>query len=253
MKELLKDKIALITGGTAGIGKAIAQKFVSESAQVIICGTSQERGQDAVEEIKSSFADAQISFLQLDVSNHSAVLEAMKNVLKEHGRVDILVNNAGITKDQLLMKMSESDWDDVMSVNVKSCYNTCHALVRSMMKERKGKIINIGSVVGLLGNPAQANYAASKAAMVGMTKSLAKELAPRGIHVNCIAPGFIVTSMTEVLTEAQKESLQGKIPLARFGNPEEIANAALFLASDLSSYITGQVLTVDGGMAIGFA
>lgn len=253
MKDLLKNKIALITGGTAGIGKSIAQKFAAASSTVIICGTNQERGMSAVEEIKNLVEGAEISFLQLDVSNHIAVQEAMKDVLKNNGRVDILVNNAGITKDQLLMKMSESDWDDVMDVNVKSCYNTCHALVRSMMKERKGKIINISSVVGLLGNPAQANYAASKAAMIGLTKSLAKELALRGINVNCIAPGFIVTSMTEGLTQAQKESLLGKIPLSRFGTPEEIANAALFLASDLSSYMTGQILTVDGGMAIGFA
>jgi len=252
LKDLLKDKIALITGGTAGIGKAIAKKFVEASARVVICGTNQERGLLAIEEIKNQVDGADISFLQLDVSNHAAVLEALKGVLENYGRVDILVNNAGITKDQLLMKMSESDWDDVMNINVKSCYNTCHALVRPMMKQRGGRIINISSVVGLLGNPAQANYAASKAAMIGMTKSLAKELAPRKINVNCIAPGFIVTSMTEVLTDAQKESLLDKIPLSRFGNPEEIANAALFLASDLSSYMTGQVLAVDGGMAIGF-
>ena len=166
------------------------------------------------------------------------------------GRIDILVNNAGITRDNLLMKMTEEDWDRVIAVNLKSVYNTCQALVRSMLKARNGKIINITSVVGLNGNAGQANYAASKAGMIGFTQSLAKEVASRGICVNCIAPGFIKTPMTGVLTETQKEAIIKQVPMGRLGNPEEIAHAAVFLASSLSDYVTGQVLTVDGGMVM---
>jgi len=248
MNRLLQGKVALVTGGSAGIGKAIAQKFVQAGAQVVIFGTDPSRGLKAVEEIQSTVEGACIAFMQVDVSSHTAVTEAIKQVIEIHGQVDVLVNNAGITKDRLLMKMSEEDWDSVMNVNVKSCYNMCHALVRSMMKARNGKIINISSVVGLMGNAAQTNYAASKAAIIGFTKALAKELAPRNISVNCLAPGFIITKMTDALSEQQKEMTLSKIPLARFGVPEEIANAALFLASDLSNYVTGQVISVDGGM-----
>jgi 3-oxoacyl-[acyl-carrier protein] reductase len=166
------------------------------------------------------------------------------------GQVDILVNNAGITKDQLLLKMTEDDWDTVMDINVKSCYNTCKALARSFIKARKGRIINMSSVIGLTGNAGQANYAASKAAIIGLTKSLAKELASRNILVNCIAPGFIETPMTDAMTEAQKTATLEKIPLNRMGSPVDIANTALFLASSWSNYITGQVMTVDGGMVM---
>lgn len=254
MREILQGKVALVTGGTAGIGKAIAAKFAGAGAHVAIFGSNQARGEAAIEAICSALPSTiqgkEVFFLQVDVADHLAVQQAMTQVFEKFGKIDILVNNAGITRDQLLMKMSEHDWDSVMDVNVKSCYNTCHALVRPMMKQRKGAIINISSIVGLMGNPAQVNYAASKAAMIGFTKALAKELAPRNITVNCIAPGFIVTQMTDALTDQQKELSLQKIPLGRFGTSDEVADAVLFLASDAAKYITGQVLSVDGGMAM---
>jgi 3-oxoacyl-[acyl-carrier protein] reductase len=248
MSHLLKDQTALVTGGTAGIGKAIALRFAEAGARVAIFGTNAERGQQVLDEIMRLNPDQPGIFIAVNVVDTQAIEHAVKNVLAAFGRVDILVNNAGITRDQLLMKMSESDWDEVMGVNVKSCYNLTHALVRSMMKNRRGKIINISSVVGIQGNAGQANYAASKAAMIGFTKALAVELAPRNICVNCIAPGFIETPMTEALTEQQRaDALQG-VPLGRLGSALEIANATLFLASRQADYITGQVLAVDGGM-----
>lgn len=246
---LLKNQTAIVTGGTAGIGRAIALKLAEQGAKVGLLGTNAERGAKVVEEIRSLNGESAL-FLQVDIANTGQVDSAIKQVLEQFKQVDILVNNAGITCDQLIMKMSEEEWDRVMAVNVKSCYNTCHALVRPMMKARKGKIINVSSVVGLTGNPGQVNYAASKAAIIGFTKALALELASRNICVNCIAPGFIETSMTEVMTPAQKEATLAKIPLGKMGQPGDIANAALFLASHLSDYITGQVFTVDGGMVM---
>lgn len=248
MEQLLKDEIALITGGTAGIGKAIALKFAEHGAKVVIFGTNADRGNAVVEEVRQLTGEDLAAFYQVDVAKIQSVDEAIKNVLETFGRVDILINNAGITRDQLLMKMSEEEWDQVLDTNLKSCYHTCHAIVRPMMKARKGKIINISSVVGLIGNSGQVNYAASKAGMIGFTKALAKEIAARGICVNCIAPGFIASSMTDVLTQDQKTALLAKIPMGRMGEAVEIANAALFLASSLANYVTGQVLTVDGGM-----
>lgn len=250
MKDLLKDQIAIVTGGTAGIGKAIALRFAEYGAYVAIFGTNPERGSQVVEAIKALPQSAGADFYPLNVANFAEVDDAIKKVLESKGRVDILVNNAGITRDQLLMKMSEDDWDSVMNVNVKSCYNSAKSLVRAFLKAKKGKIINMSSVIGLTGNAGQVNYAASKAAIIGMTKALAKELASRNIHVNCIAPGFIATNMTEVLADNQKEATLAKIPLGRMGTPEDIANVALFLASPLSDYITGQVFTVDGGMVM---
>jgi len=247
MNKLLENQTVVITGGNAGIGKAIALKFAAQGAKLAILGTNVERGNAVVEEI-SRLAAPPATFYQVDVSNGQSVDDAIKNILEGFGRIDILVNNAGITRDQLLMKMSEKDWDEVLDINLKSCYHTCHAVVRPMMKARRGKIINVSSVVGLMGNPGQANYAASKAGMIGFSRALAKELGSRGICVNCIAPGFIVSHMTDVLTEEQKGSLLAKIPMGRMGTTEEVANAALFLASSLSDYVTGQVLTVDGGM-----
>ncbi len=248
MKPLLENEIAIVTGGTAGIGKAIALKFAEHKAKVAIFGTHAERGREVVDEILGLAGEGYAAFFQVDVANSQSVEEAIKKVLETFGRVDILVNNAGITRDQLLMRMSEEEWDQVLDTNLKSCYHTCHAIVRSMMKARKGKIINVSSVVGLIGNPGQVNYAASKAGMIGFTKALAKEIASRGICVNCIAPGFITSRMTDELTQDQKEALLGRIPMGRMGNVVDIANAALFLASALADYITGQVLTVDGGM-----
>ena len=250
MDQLLQQKTAIVTGGNAGIGKAIAQKFVEQGAKVAILGTNSEKGEQVVQEIRAATQTDRVSFYQVDVALTEPVIQCVKKILEDFGHVDILVNNAGITRDQLLMKMTEEDWDRVIDVNVKSCYNLCHALVRPMMKARKGKIINMSSVVGLTGNAGQVNYAASKAAIIGFTKALAKELASRGICVNCIAPGFIKTLMTEILNEAQKEIILKDIPLGRMGNPEEIANVALFLASAWADYITGQVITVDGGMVM---
>ncbi|MGR3912231.1 MAG: 3-oxoacyl-ACP reductase FabG [Candidatus Rhabdochlamydia sp.] len=247
----LKQQVALVTGGTSGIGKAIALKFAEEGASVIIFGTHLERALEVVSEMeKRGSSDQKFGFKLLNIADKKSVDEAILEVLSEMKTVDILVNNAGITKDTLLMKMTEQDWDSVINVNLKSVYNTSQALIRQMLKAKRGKIINISSVVGLMGNAGQTNYAASKSGMIGMTKSLAKEVASRGICVNCIAPGFIETSMTDELTKDQKQAIFKEIPLNRFGSPEEIAHAALFLASSMSNYITGQVLTVDGGMVM---
>lgn len=249
---LLKGKKALITGGTAGIGRQIALCFAKEGADVAIFGTNSDRSKEVIGELEAMkvFPEQRFFSATLDIANTEAVTRAIDELIALFSQIDVLVNNAGITKDGLLMRMSEQDWDAVMDVNLKSVYNTCHALVRPMMKARKGKIINISSVVGLMGNAGQTNYAASKAGMIGFTKSLAKEVASRNISVNCIAPGFIVTRMTDALTAPQKEALLKQIPMERLGEPEDIANAALFLASHLSDYMTGQVLTVDGGMVM---
>lgn len=250
-QQLLKGKKALITGGTSGIGKEIALKFAQAGAYVAVFGTSQERATQALEELKQLGTESQLFTADVvNVADKKSVEEAVQRLLENWGTIDILVNNAGITRDGLLMKMSEEDWDAVIDTNLKSVYNACQALVRSMIKARSGKIINISSVVGLTGNAGQVNYAASKAGMIGFTKALAQELAARNVCVNCIAPGFIRTRMTDVLTDAQKEGLMKKIPMGKMGDPEDIAEAAIFFASDLSKYITGQVLTVDGGMVM---
>lgn len=247
---MLNGKTAIVTGGTAGIGKAIALAFAQNGANVIIFGTNSERAALAVKEIEAarkSESQKILSYL-VNVSKSKDVDETIQNILSSFGKIDILVNNAGITKDNLLMKMSEEDWDEVLDVNLKSVYNTCKSLARAMMKARSGSIINISSVIGLIGNAGQANYAASKAGMIGFTKSIAKELASRGVRANCIAPGYIETQMTEVLPQEVKEAVIAKIPLGRIGQPNDIAQAALFLAT--APYITGQTLTVDGGMVI---
>lgn len=252
MQHLLKGKTALVTGGTAGIGKAIASLFAEQGANVAICGTNKERAEQTVLEIEKVKSDPEqkIRYFLLDVAKTKEVEEAIGKLVEEWGKIDILVNNAGITRDNLLMRMSEEDWDRVVEVNLKSIYNTCRALCRPMMKSRAGSIINITSVIGLTGNAGQVNYAASKSGMIGFTKSLAKELAGRGIRANCIAPGYIETQMTDGLTPQVKEQILTKIPLSRIGQPRDIAQAALYLASDLSSYVTGQVIAVDGGMVM---
>lgn len=250
--QLLKGKKALVTGGTAGIGKAIAALFAEHGADVAIFGTNKERAEQALKEIDAAKADPSqktASFL-LDVSKPKEVDQAVEQLLKEWGSVDILVNNAGITKDNLLMRMSEEDWDQVLNVNLKSVFNLCRSLARPMMKARSGVIINISSVIGLTGNAGQINYAASKSGMIGFTKSLAKELASRNVRANCIAPGYIETQMTDALNDAIKGAILEKIPMNRIGKPRDIAHAALYLASDLASYVTGQCLTVDGGMVM---
>lgn len=249
---LLKGKSALITGGTAGIGKAIASLYAQHGADIAIFGTNLERAEQAMKEIEALKVDPgqKICYFLVDVSKSKEVDEAIAQVLQNFSKIDVLVNNAGITRDGLLMKMSEEDWDLVVDVNLKSIYNTCRALTRPMMKARSGAIINISSVIGLMGNAGQVNYAASKSGMIGFTKSLAKELASRNIRANCVAPGYIETQMTDVLPAPVKEAVLAKIPLSRIGKPNDVAYAALFLASDLSGYITGQVLTVDGGMVM---
>jgi len=248
----LKGKTAIVTGGTAGIGKAIACLYAQKGADVAIFGTNRERAELVCKEMEALKVDPsqKIRFFLLDVSKSKEVDEVITKLLADFGKIDILVNNAGITRDGLLMKMSEEDWDTVLDVNLKSVYNTCKALSRPMMKAKSGSIINISSVIGLTGNAGQANYAASKSGMIGFTQSLAKELASRGVRANCVAPGYIETQMTESLPSSIKEAILAKIPLSRIGHPTDVANAALFLASDLSAYITGQVLTVDGGMVM---
>jgi 3-oxoacyl-[acyl-carrier protein] reductase len=249
MKRLLGKK-AIVTGGTRGIGRAIALLFAQKGASVAVFGTNEERGKEILEELKIDAATAEQKFLfrRVDVSKYEETEKSIKEILEEWHGIDILVNSAGITRDQLIIKLSEKDWDDVIDTNLKSVYNMIHPIVRRMIKQRCGKIINIASVVGLTGNPGQTNYAASKMGMIGFTKSLAREVGGRNICVNCIAPGYIDTDMTNVISQEAKEQVLGRIPMGRMGTPLEIANAALFLASDESSYITGQVLTVDGGM-----
>lgn len=247
---LLKGKRALITGGTSGLGRQIALSFAEEGAHVAIFGTNLQRAKEVAQKIQEGrdASDQKVWFETLDVSKKDQVNEAVERLMTAWGGVDILVNCAGITRDKLFMKMTEEDWDQVMDINLKSVYNLCHALVRPMMKARYGKIINVSSVIGLTGNPGQVNYSASKLGMVGLTRSLAKELALRNINVNCIAPGFFETPMTDALTDEQKKGILNRVPMGRLGHPKEIAHAAVFLASSMSDYITGQVLTVDGGM-----
>jgi len=248
---LLKEKRALITGGTSGLGKQIALVFALEGAHVAILGKDLPQAEEAAESIRSktSGSNQNIWFKAIDVSQKSEVDSAMYPLLMEWGGIDILVNCAGITKDKLFLKMEESDWDQVIATNLKSVYNVTHSLVRSMVKARHGKIINISSVIGLQGNPGQVNYSASKLGIVGLTRSLAKELASRNINVNCIAPGFFKTPMTDMLTDEQKKEIIKKVPMNRLGDPQEVAHGALFLASHMSDYITGQILVIDGGMS----
>ena len=248
--QLLKGKRALISGGTSGIGRAIAHLFAKEGADVAIYGTNLEKAKKVADELQSHCVDAsqKIIFESVDVSSRKSVKDAIERLLTNWGGLDILVNCAGITRDKLLLRMEESDWDDVLDVNLKSVFHLSQAVLRSMLKAKNGKIVNISSVIGLTGNPGQVNYSASKHGIIGFTKSLAKEVATKNISVNCVAPGFVHTPMTETLSDAQKDAILKKIPMARLGQPEEIARAVLFLASDMSNYITGQVLTVDGGM-----
>lgn len=251
MQQLLGKK-AIVTGGTSGIGKQIALNFAQEGASVIIFGTNRERAEATVQEMKEhQVSESQeFSYRLAHIADTEQVKATVDEILKDWPQVDILVNNAGITRDGLLMKMSEEDWDQVLDVNLKSAFNMTRPLIRAMMKARAGSIINISSVVGVAGNPGQANYCASKAGLIGFTKSLALESASRGIRVNCIAPGFIETPMTDELTEAQKQAIMSKIPMGTLGHVQHIADAAVFFASEKSGYITGQVLIVDGGMVM---
>lgn len=244
---MLKDKTAVITGGVRGIGKAIAKKFCENGADVILLYRSNdEEAAKTAEELKSY--GTQVHLIKGDVADPQTAAETAAKVKELFGKVDILVNNAGITNDKLMMRMSPEDFNKVISANLSGAFYMMKELSSLMIKKRTGAIINMASVSGLKGNPAQVNYSASKAGIVGMTLSAAKELGRRGIRVNAIAPGFIETDMTAVLTEEQKEAAAKNITLGRMGQPEDIANAALFLASDMGSYITGQVISVDGGI-----
>ncbi len=245
----LSGKAALVTGGSRGIGRQIVLHLAESGADVAFTYRSRKEEADGlVTELLSKGRKA-IAF-QSNAADHAQANEVVQNVIKEFGRLDILVNNAGITKDGLLMRMSEQDWDEVISTNLKSVFNFTKAACRQMMSQQSGKIINISSIVGVVGSPGQANYVASKAGVIGFTKSIAKELASRNIQVNAIAPGFIETEMTEKLNEKQKETILGIIPMKRMAKPEEVATVVCFLASTDSNYITGQTLCVDGGMAM---
>lgn len=245
--KLLEGKIALVTGASRGIGRAIARQFAEEGAHVAFTYIhNKEKAEAVVAELEALGVKAQAYCC--DASDFSATESLVKQVLADFGRIDILVNNAGKTADTLMMRMGETQWDEVIATNLKSVYNTIHACAPVMLKQRAGSIINMSSVVGLYGNAGQANYAASKAGIIGLTKSMAKELGSRGIRVNAIAPGFIETDMTAGLSDEMKDNTMKAIALRRLGKPEDVARCALFLASELSSYVTGQVLSCDGGM-----
>lgn len=245
--KLLAGKVALITGASRGIGKAIALLFAQQGATVALTYlTSSESTKQIVKEIEGY--GVQVKAYASNAASFDEAHQVVEDVVKEFGRVDILVNNAGITKDNLMMRMSEAQWDEVINVNLKSAFNYTHAVMPIMARQRSGSIINLSSVVGVSGNAGQSNYAASKAGMIGLAKSIAKEMGPRGIRANCIAPGFITTDMTASLPEEVCDAWYRSIPLRRGGTPEEVANVALFLASDLSSYVSGQVIQCCGAM-----
>ncbi|WP_035336773.1 3-oxoacyl-[acyl-carrier-protein] reductase [Dokdonia sp. PRO95] len=245
--KILEGKTAIITGASRGIGKGIAEVFAQHGANVAFTYSSSSAAADELEKSLEN-TGVKIKGYKSNAADFEQAQELVKNVLEDFGTIDILVNNAGITKDNLLMRMSEEDFDNVIEVNLKSIFNMTKAVQRTMLKARKGSIINMSSVVGLKGNAGQANYAASKAGMIGFSKSMALELGSRNIRTNVIAPGFIETEMTGKLDEATVDGWRQSIPLKRGGSPEDIANACVFLASDMSAYITGQVINVDGGM-----
>ena len=239
--EELKGKVVLVTGGTRGIGRAIAERFKDVGAVVYITGTNEERTKAVAEEIG-------VNGVKMNVTDREEVKRVVSEILEKEGQIDILINNAGITKDTLFIRMKDEDWDSVIDTNLNGVYNVTRAVVPAMVKKRSGNVINISSVVGFTGNVGQVNYSATKSALIGFTKSLAKELGGRGIRVNCIAPGYITTDMTEKIPAKIKEELLKSIPLKREGEPREIADVCLFLASSMASYITGTVIHVNGGL-----
>lgn len=246
---LLENKIAVVTGAGRGIGRGIALALAREGAMVVVnYNGSKERAEEVVRTIEE--AGGKAAAIQCNISDFEAAKEFFANVVKEYGKIDILVNNAGITKDNLMMKMSEEEFQSVIQTNLAGTFHGVKFVTRPMMKQRQGRIINIASVSGVIGNMGQANYSASKAGVIGLTKAAAKELASRNITVNAVAPGFVATEMTDVLSDSVKEEAVATIPLGRFGEVEDIAETVVFLASDKAKYITGQVICVDGGIAI---
>lgn len=246
---MLEGKVAVVTGASRGIGRAITLKLASLGAAVVVnYNGSREKAEKVKQEIEDNGGNA--SIYQCNVSDYEACQNMIQSIIEEYGRIDILVNNAGITRDGLLMKMSEADFDQVIDTNLKGAFNTTRFVTRQMLRQKSGRIINMASVVGVTGNAGQVNYAASKAGIIGLTKATAREVASRGITVNAIAPGFIETDMTDVLPDKVKEASVSQIPLGKFGKPEQVAAAVAFLASDDAGYITGQVLNVDGGMVM---
>ncbi len=244
----LKDKVALVTGGARGIGRAISLLFAQEGADIVVADVNLEEAEKTAKDIEA--LGRQSLALQMDVTDYTKVEEAINKILDKFGKVDILVNNAGITKDNLLLRMSQQEWDAVLNVNLKGAFNCIKAVSKPMVKQRNGRIINIASIIGIIGNAGQANYSASKAGIIALTKTVAKELASRNITANAVAPGFIQTDMTAKLAEEVRKKLREAIPLGRLGLPEDVARASLFLASEDSSYITGQTIVVDGGMVM---
>lgn len=242
----LKDKVALVTGGAQGIGKTIGEELTRAGAHVVLGDVNLEGAQATAEEINSKGGSA--SAVRIDVSNAAEVQQVFDFILKDKKPVDIVVNNAGITRDGLMVRMKESDWDLVLDINLKGSFLCSQQAAKHMMKQKSGAIVNISSIVGVMGNFGQANYSASKAGVIGLTKTLAREVASRGIRVNAVAPGFIDTEMTRVLEETVRQKLIEQIPLARLGLPEDVARCVAFLVSDKSSYITGQVINLNGGM-----
>ncbi|MBU1090719.1 MAG: 3-oxoacyl-[acyl-carrier-protein] reductase [Candidatus Omnitrophica bacterium] len=244
----LKDKVALVTGGARGIGRAIAMRFAEEGADLVIADVNIDEAVKTASEIEA--LGRKSLAISMDVTDFAKVEESVNKILDKFLKVDILVNNAGITKDNLLLRMSEAEWDTVLDVNLKGTFNCIKAVSRPMIKKRTGKIINIASIIGIIGNPGQANYSASKAGIIALTKTSAKEFASRNINVNAVAPGFIQTEMTAKLPEELKQKMKEVIPLSKFGDPGDVAAVCLFLASSDSDYVTGQTIVVDGGMVM---
>lgn len=245
---MFKGKTAIVTGSARGIGQSIALDLASKGADLVICDVKAEWLTETESALKQ--LGAKVTCKELDVTSSEACQKVFNEIAEENGRIDILVNNAGITRDGLLMRMSDDDWDAVLTVNLKGTFNCTKAVTRTMMKQRSGSIINIASVVGIMGNAGQANYAASKGGVIAFTKSVAKELSSRNIRANAVAPGFISSKMTDALSDDVRQKMLDAIPLGSFGTPQDVANAVAFLASDQSSYITGQVLSVNGGMVM---
>lgn len=242
----LRDRVALVTGGAQGIGRQICLSFAGEGADIVVGDVNLEQAAKTKEEIEALGRNAQA--VKLDVTNYAEVQNMVNKILDKFKKIDILINNAGITRDNLILKMSVEEWEAVIKVNLTGAFHCTKAVVRAMLKQRAGKIVNIASIIGLVGNPGQASYSASKAGIIALTKTTAKELASRNIQVNAVAPGFIQTQMTERLPEDIKAKMLAQIPMARFGSPEDVANVCLFLASQESDYVTGQTIVVDGGM-----